>query len=419
MIRSHEIVDVQTTLLTGPCTNDPYMQAAREVRSAAFVEVTLADGTVGIGETYAGYFFPECVPSLVDFFSPILIGQTVDDIDQLWNRMYHCGNFWCRVGLGLAVLNGIEAALWDARGKLEGKPVYELLGSARHASLPCYATGGPSNYPLETLAEKVEHYVSLGFTGVKLGVGGLSNEQGFFCSMEPSQAADFEAEKLAFIRQRFGGDLTAMLDGHMGNSPSGVWDVEAASAVVRSLGPFKLFFLEEPLHYTDVSGYAQLRATSSIPIAGGEALTGVAEWRTFIERECFDIGQPDASFTGGLLQVLEVARLLAEQGRTIATHAWGAGGSLMQNIHCGFAASNTAMLEIPPDFGPLHAEIVGESFRMEAGRILPPQTPGLGVTLTEDLKRRFPFVPGSGEFNSVPGKIMPEEQTAYATQDHR
>jgi hypothetical protein len=56
---------------------------------------------------------------------------------------------------------------------------------------------------------------------------------------------------------------------------------------------------------------------------------------------------------------------------------------------------------------------------MQAGRILPPQSPGLGITLTEELKRRFPFVPGSGEFNSVPGKILPEEQAAYASQNLR
>ena len=50
----------------------------------------------------------EAVPAIVDFFKPILLGQTVDDIPELWRRMYHCGNFWCRVGLGVIVLNGVE-----------------------------------------------------------------------------------------------------------------------------------------------------------------------------------------------------------------------------------------------------------------------------------------------------------------------
>ena len=77
----------------------------------------------------------------------------------------------------------------------------------------------------------------------------------------------------------------------------------------------------------------------------------------------------------------------------------------MQNLHFGFAAPNTAMLEIAPDFGPLHSEVIGDSFAMRDGRVLPPGGPGLGIRLTDATKARFPFS-GGGEFNSVPGKIL-------------
>jgi L-alanine-DL-glutamate epimerase-like enolase superfamily enzyme len=82
----------------------------------------------------------------------------------------------------------------------------------------------------------------------------------------------------------------------------------------------------------------------------------------------------------------------------------------MQNIHCGFAAENTVILEVAPAYGPLHSEVVGDSFVLRDGCVLPPTKPGLGIELTEETKRRFPFVPGSGEYNSVPGKVLPEEQ---------
>lgn len=401
-----KITDVQTVLLTGPSTNDPFFREARKRRSAAFIEITTDDGITGLGETYAGYFCPEAVPPIVDFFRPILLGQSVGNIDELWQRMFHCGNYWCRTGLGLAIINGIEAALWDLRGKLENKPVYELLGGAKHASLSCYATGGPAIYPISRLAAKIEHYLGLGFLGFKVGVGAYTAGRGFFAPAEPAAAADFEAEKLKFIRRRFGPDVTVMLDGHMGNSATATWQFETAQAVLAAVEPFGLLFFEEPLHYTNLAGYSELCRVSKTPVAGGETLTGTVEWQTFIERNCFDIGQPDASFTGGMSVFLEVANMLEQRDRRIATHAWGAGGSLMQNIHCGFAAANTCILEIPPDFGPLHAEIMGESFRMEHGHVLPPQTPGLGISLTQETKRRFPFVPGSGEFNSVPGKVL-------------
>lgn len=401
-----QILDVQTVLLTGPCTNDPFLSEARKRRSAAFIEIHTDSGHTGLGETYAGYFCPEIVPEVVDFYAPILIGQNVDDIPELWNRMYQCGNFWGRVGLGAIVLNGIEAALWDLKGKLENKPVHELLGGVKHASLPCYATGGPSNYPEDRLAAKIDFYLGLGFRGFKLGAGRFSPAEGFVIPTAPAEAADLEAKKLEFVRAHVGNEVNVMIDGHMGNSPDATWTLETAQAVMRAVEPYNLFFFEEPLHYTDPWGYAELCRGTTIPIAGGECLTATYEWRVFTEVDAFDIGQPDASFTGGLSEFVHVAQMLHKRDRKIATHAWGAGGSLMQNIHCGFACENTAILEIPPAFGGLHSDIIDGSFHMVDGRILPPDKPGLGVQLTDEIKNRYPFVRGSGEFVSVPGKVL-------------
>lgn len=401
-----KITDVRTTLLTGPCTNDPFLREARKLRSAAFIEVFTDGPHTGVGETYAGYFCPEIVPEVVEFFKPILLGQTVDDIPELWRRMYHCGNFWCRVGLGAIVLNGIEAALWDLKGKLLGQPVHALLGGAKYDRLPCYATGGPANYPKEKLARKMDHYFSLGFRGLKVGAGSYTAGEGFYCPMTPAEAADFEGAKVAFMREHAGPDAWLMLDGHMGNSPKGTWSLEVAEAALRAVEPYNLFFFEEPLHYTDPWGYAKLCEATTVPVAGGECLTASYEWKVFVSQDCFDIGQPDASFTGGLGEFMDVAQMLAERGRKIATHAWGAGGSLMQNVHCGFAAPNTAILEIAPDYAGLHADVIDGGLVIKDGYVLPPDRPGLGVILTDEIKRRYPFQPGTGEFNSVPGKIL-------------
>jgi L-alanine-DL-glutamate epimerase-like enolase superfamily enzyme len=399
------ILDVRTTLLTGPSTNDPFLREARQLRSAAFIEV-LTDGPTGIGETYAGYYVPEAVPVIVDFFKPILIGQDVDDIPELWRRMYHCGNFWCRVGLGAIVLAGIEAALWDLKGKLLNQPVHALLGGARYDRLPCYATGGPSNYPKQRLAEKLDHYFALGFRGAKIGAGCYSKEDGWYMPRTASEAADFEGDKAAFIRRHAGKDAWLMIDGHMGNNHVATWDPGVATAVMQAVEPAKLFFFEEPLHYTDLVGYRELCRRSNVPIAGGECLTAACEWTTFVEHDCFDVGQPDASFAAGLTEFLRIARMLHERGRKIATHAWGAGGSLMQNVHAAFAAPNTAILEIPPDYAGLHSEVIDGGLVIRDGYVLPPDRPGLGIVLTDDTRRRYPFRPGSGEFNSVAGKVL-------------
>lgn len=407
------ITDVKTVLLTGPCTNDPFLTEARKRRSAAFVEIHTDTELMGLGETYTGYFIPEVVPEIVEFFKPILVGNTVENIDQLWNRMYQCGNFWCRNGMGLQVMSGIEAALYDLKGKMYGIPVYELLGGKRHESILCYATGGPSNYPMDRLFKKIEFYMSLGFKGVKVGAGefyadgndGLGNT---VSSNVPSEAADIEGRKLSAIRQRFGKEVLMMMDGHMGNwaDMETIWTLDTAKAVMKVCEEHNLFFFEEPLHYTDPWGYSELCKSTTVTIAGGECLAGAAEWKLYIEKGCFDMGQPDASYVGGFGQFMKIAHLFEGQNRRIATHSWAGGGGFMQNIHAAFACPNTAIVEIAPAYGPLHSEIIGDSFVMKDGRVQCPDKPGLGITLTEATKNRYPFVRGSGEFNSVPGKIL-------------
>ncbi len=401
-----KITDVRTVLLTGPLTGDPYILEAKKYRSAAFVEVHSDAGVVGLGETYAGYFFPESVPEIVEFFKPVLVGQDVDNIPELWERMYFCGSFWCRVGLGAIVLTAIESALWDLKGKLLGKPVYELLGGRKHDRIPCYATGGPSNYPKDKLAKKVDYYLSFGFKGFKVGAGCYDEGKDWKIASGFKNIAEFEGDKVAFLRKHCGPEVRICLDGHMGNSPFGTWDLATAKAVMDAVAPHNVFFYEEPLPYTNYRDYAELTRYSKVPIAGGECLSTMSEWQVYIEHESFAVAQPDASYNSGLWHFLQIAKEWEKRGKQIATHSWGAGGSLMQNIHAGFAAANTCILEVAPNFAGLHKDIMGDSFQMKNGCILPPQTPGLGIQLTDAIKARYPFRRGMGEFNSVPGKIM-------------
>ena len=172
--------------------------------------------------------------------------------------MYHCGNFWCRVGVGLVVINGIEAALWDLKGKIHNLPVYELLGGRKHDRLLCYATGGPSNYPKEELAKKIDHYLSLGFKGLKLGAGSHTEDKRWYMPEGANAAAEYEADKIAFVREHVGKEIKVMMDGHMGNSVTHTWDYATALNVMKALEPFDLFFFEEPLHDTDPWGYSEI-----------------------------------------------------------------------------------------------------------------------------------------------------------------
>ena len=405
-----EITDVKTVLLTGPSGNDPFLQSLRKLRSAAFIEIHTDTELVGIGETYTGYHAPEIVPEIVDFFKPILVGIQEAEVEprQLWQLMYHCGNFWARTGVGVNVLAGIEAALWDLKGKMLGVPVHQLLGGRLHDRLFCYATGAASNYPWSDLIRKFELYREAGFAAAKVGAGWHNVETGdSFRSRSTAAWVDMETEKLEAVRQQFGGDLTVCLDGHMSNKENDAaakWDVGIAKAVLQALEPFDLFFFEEPLHYNDLDGYAELCANTALPEAGGECLSTREEFRPYADRSAFDIAQPDAAYIG-MAAFLDVARMFAAQGKRVATHSWASGAGQMQNIHAAFATPKMAILEIPPLAGPLHTEIYADGgFRFQDGYMLPPEAPGLGVRLTDDIKERFPFERGSGEWSNVRGK---------------
>ena len=407
-----KITDVKTVLLTASSGNDPYLQPLRKLRSASFIEIHTDTELVGIGETYIGYHVPEIVPEIVEFFKPILVGLSADEIQprRLWERMYQCGNFWARVGLGVNVLAGIEGALWDLKGKLLDAPVYDLLGGRLHDRLLGYATGCVSHYPWADLLAKFDLYRDAGFIGAKVAAGWLDLNSGECFRGRSSQAwADMEAEKLEAVRPHVGTDFIVCLDGHMSNvdeAGAAVWDVGIAKAVLRALEPYDLFFFEEPLHYDDRSGYAELCASTAVPVAGGECLTTREEFDQYASARAFDIAQPDASYIG-IGPFLDVAAMFAAQKKRVATHAWSSGAGAMQNIHAAFVTPNVAILELPPLAGPLHTEVYADGYRFENGYILPPDAPGLGVRLTDDFKNKHPFVRGSGEWNTVPGKPAP------------
>lgn len=412
-----KITRVRTVLSTAP-QRDIFMKS-RARRSAAFILIETDAGLTGLGETYAGYFVPELVPGIVEFYAPILVGQSPLEVDALCRRMFTAGKFWARVGLGSIVLSGLESALLDLKGKALGVPVYELLGGRCHETLPCYATGGGSPHDRGELEGKVAQYLGLGFRSVKLGAGLYRAGHPVLASRTPQEARDVEVAKVEFLRQRCGADFELNLDAHMDNlgEADHIWDLATARHVLQGLEPYPIGFFEEALPYTDLRAYAALRASTTIPVAGGECLTSLEEWRDWLAAGPFALAQLDASFMGGMMNFMKIARLCELQGVPIATHAWSATPGVAANLHAAFACRNTRVLEFAayhpqrPELNkhivaPLLTDLWVEPPALENGRLRLAPTPGLGVQLPPGFLDKYPFEPGSGEFNTVTGKVL-------------
>ena len=412
-----KITRVRTILSTAP-QKDIFMKS-RVRRSAALILIETDTELTGLGETYAGYFVPEVVPSIVDFYEPILVGQSPMDVDEISRRLFNAGKFWARVGLGSIVISGIESALLDLKGKALGVPVYELLGGRCHDTLPCYATGGTSPHDRGELEGKVAQYLSLGFNAVKLGAGLYRPGFPTLASRTPQEARDVEISKVEFLRERFGDTFQLNLDAHMDNLSDAdhIWNLPTAQFVLQALEAYPIGFFEEALPYTDMRAYAALRSSTTIPVAGGECLTSLEEWRDWLEHKPFALAQLDASYMGGIMNFIKIARLCELQGVSIATHAWSATPGVAANLHAAFASRNTAVCEMAaynpsrPELNthieaPLLTDLWIEPPVLENGRIRLADTPGLGVRLPDGFLERHPFEAGSGEFNSVKGKIL-------------
>ena len=339
------------------------------------VKVTTDDGVEGysagpaIGRERAG---------LGDVLGPYLLGEDATDIALIQQRLREISylgwrNWW------------IEPAFWDIKGKIEGKPVCELLGGA-----PCtvrlYASTGEVKVP-EARIEEVEARRAEGFRTVKIRVHDFDEAVDIRQVTETARAVG-DRMKIA-VDANQGWRVTII-----GNSP--LWNLERAKRFADACADVGVAWIEEPLAMDAYEDLSALTTYSRVPIAGGELhSSGLPELRTMIERRCYDIFQPDALFTGGIAQTREVIRLLAEHGLSYSPHTWTNGIGFAVNLQL-FAASgfaDTKELEYPlaPPGWTVDARdgILEEPFDHHRGTLETPTSPGLGFAIDRRALARW------------------------------
>jgi len=189
-------------------------------------------------------------------------------------------------------------------------------------------------------------------------------------------------------RRGLGGDIELMVDAH------GSLEVATAIKLARELEPYDIAWFEEPVSPDDHAGQADVRRSTTIPIASGEREFTRFDFQDLLERRALDIAQPDVARAGGLTEIRRIAALTSAHGVRLAPHAWGSAVLFAASIHVAMAAPNCHILEVTQGYMPMMWELFNEPFDIRNGTVHAPERPGLGFTLRADALDKFRYVAG-------------------------
>jgi L-alanine-DL-glutamate epimerase-like enolase superfamily enzyme len=340
------------------------------------VKVHTDNGLVGVGEADTSSLVAKAIieaplsHKICRGLAECVLGQDPFEIDRLVHCMYEGSIFYGRQGAAIQAMSGVEIALWDLVGKSVGRPVYQLLGGGFRKTFRAYASILFGDTPADT--ERIGRDLSRqGFRAVKFGWGPMGQS-------EASDIAHVEAARLGL-----GPDVELMVDAGL------CWDAATAIRRAQQFEPFKLTWLEEPLHPDDLDGYRRLSGRSPVRIAAGEEVCDPAEFRRLMDEGGVDVVQVDVTRVGGLSRAKRIGWESAERHRLCVNHSYKTGVNIAASLHFVAALPNTHYFEYCVEPGALRQTLTKQRFPVTDGEIAVPEAPGLGVDLDEAVVARY------------------------------
>ncbi len=337
-------------------------------------------GVSGIAEVDS---VPSVIRSIIDAprshthamgLKEVLVGADPSDVEGLWERMYDLTSYYGRRGVVIHAISAVDIALWDLRGKLEGKSVGRLLGERRRDSLLAYGTV----YPLGETADAVRRNID---RGLKLGLKAIK------IVADPFWRDDLDKTALLIrtARQHVGKDIRLMVDA-----------ATAWSRAEEGLPLMPIFkengfdWVEAPLPIDDLDGHARFQGFG-IPIGGGDlGLTTRYEYEEAFLRGKIDIAQPDVTMAGGLTELMRISALAQRLGRRVVTHGYKSNITIAANLAFLSQLWADEPLEYSTSESPLRWQLTNEEFPIGSdGRVAVPGRPGLGVSLNRHTVEKY------------------------------
>ena len=371
-----KIVAVEAIPLRVPNTDVDNLDGSQD---DVIVTIETDEGIVGVGEADAS---PEIIKTIVDApashawskgLRELLIGQNPLKVESLWDRMYRGSIYYGRRGVAIAAISAADIALWDLVGKVERKPISELLYGGFRNQIPVYASLYPIGETPEEVKRNCDQAIERGFRAVKLDGPPLG------------QDVKLDAEILQTCRDSIGGEYELMVD-----VAEPGWDLKESIARARMYSNYNLYFLEAPLGPEELENYGTLSESVDIRIAYGEQHTTRYEFKELIEKGKLDVVQPDISRAGGITELRRIAHMAQMRGVLIIPHCWKTGISIAANLHLLSALQNAPYLEFcQPPASPLRYELLKDDFSVVNGCVQVPEGPGLGIELNERIVERY------------------------------
>ncbi len=380
-------------------------------RNFVTLKLTTDDGLTGLGDATLNGRELAVASYLGDHVVPCLIGRDAHRIDDTWHTLYR-GAYWRRGPVTMTAIAAVDTALWDLKAKAAGLPLYQLLGGRSRDGVTVYGHANGADMA-ETLDE-VQRFRDMGYKAIRVqsGIPGLASTYGVSKDKlfyEPADAAvptenlwsteaylDFMPKLLDAVRVRFGYDGHILHDVHHRLTP-----IEAAR-LGKSLEPYRLFWLEDPVPAENQEAFRILRQHTVTPIAIGEVFNTIWDAKTLIGEHLIDYIRATVVHAGGISHLRRILDFAALHHVRSGCH--GATDlspvCLGASLHLNLAIPNFGVHEYMRHTAETDA-VFPHAYSFRDGMLHPGEAPGHGVTLDETAAARFPYKPASLPINRL------------------
>ena len=337
-----------------------------------FVRVTADDGAFGWGQV-SPYNADITALVLHRQVAPWALGQDALEIAGLMARIPEREHKFPGSYLRRAMA-GLDTALWDLRGRIEGKSVCVLLGGTPRP-LRAYASSMKRDIAPKDEAERFKRLQGeFGFDAFKFRVGAE-------CGRDVDEWPGRTEAIIPEVRKALGDKVALLADANSGFSPP------RAIAVGRMLEQHGVEHYEEPCPYWELEQTKTVADALDIPVTGGEQDCSLPTWRRMIAMRAVDVAQPDICYLGGLTRTLHVAAMAAEAGLPCTPHSANLTMVTLFTMHLLGAIPNAGKyLELSiegADYYPWQDGLfVASPYRVENGHVTIPEAPGWGVEIS-------------------------------------